>query len=58
MQIVMQGFKSFCGLSNIQSAINGMHFSISKFVGSFSEYYFYHIIGDNNIVCQATTLCR
>jgi hypothetical protein len=53
MQIIMQGFKSFCGLSNIQRAINGMHFSISKFVGSFSEYYFYHIIGDDNIVCQA-----
>jgi hypothetical protein len=52
MQAVMQGFKSFCGLPNIQGAIDGMHFSISKFVGSFSEDYFYHITCDDNIMCQ------
>jgi hypothetical protein len=53
MQAVMQGFKSFCGLPNIQGATDGMHFSISKFVGSFNENYFYHIIGNDNTVCQA-----
>ncbi len=52
MQAIMQGFKSFCGLPNIQVVIDGMHFSISKFVGFFSEDYFYHITCDDNIVCQ------
>jgi hypothetical protein len=40
IQTIMQGFKSFCGLPNIQGAINGKHFSISKLVGPFSEDFF------------------
>jgi hypothetical protein len=52
MQVVLQGLKSCHSLLNIQGAIDGMHFSISKFVGPFGEDYFYHIIGDDNIVCQ------
>ncbi len=53
MQTIMQGFKSFCALPNIQGVVDGMHFSISKFVGSFSEDYFYHIIGGDSIMCQS-----
>ncbi len=53
MQTIMQGFKSFCVLLNIQGIIDGMHYSISKFVGSFNEDYFYHITCDDNIMCQA-----
>lgn len=53
MQAIMQGFKSFCGLPNIQRAIDGMYFSNSKLVGPFSEDCFYHKTGNYNIVCQA-----
>jgi len=52
MQTIMQGFKSFRALLNIQGIVDGMHYSTSKFVGSFSEDYFNHITGDDNIVCQ------
>jgi hypothetical protein len=52
IQTVMQGFKSFCGLPNIQGAIDGTHFSISKLLGPFSEDYFYHKTSYYSIMCQ------
>lgn len=53
MQTIMRGFKNFCALLNIQGIIDGMHYSISKFVGSFCEDYVYHITCNDNFVCQA-----
>jgi hypothetical protein len=38
MEMVMQGFKTLCGLPSIQGAIDGTHFSISKLDGDFCEY--------------------
>jgi len=37
MQEVMNGFKSWCGLSYVQGTIDGMHISISKPFGPFCE---------------------
>jgi len=49
MDTIMQGFKTFCGLPNIQW---GTHFSISKPIGPYCEDYFNHKIGGYNVVCQ------
>ncbi len=37
MDTIMQGFKTFCGLPNIQWAIEGTHFLISKPIGPYCE---------------------
>jgi hypothetical protein len=42
MKVVMQGFKTFCGLPNIYGAIDDTHFSISKPYGPFNENNYYH----------------
>jgi hypothetical protein len=47
----MQGFETFCGLQNIQWAINGTHFSISKPIGPYFEDYLNHKIGGYSVVC-------
>jgi hypothetical protein len=52
MDTIMQGFITFCGLPNIQWAINGTHFSISNPIGPYCEDYFNHKIGGYNVVCQ------
>ncbi len=49
MDTIMQGFKTFCVLPNIQW---GTHFSISKPIGPYCEDYFNHKIGGYNVVCQ------
>lgn len=51
MEMVMQGFKTLCGLPSIQGAITNTHFSISKHDGAFCEDYFYHKIKRYNVVC-------
>lgn len=51
MEMVMQGFKTLCGLPSIQRAITNTHFSISKPDGAFCEDYFYHKIKRYNVDC-------
>jgi hypothetical protein len=52
MQEIMNGFKSWCGLSYVQGTIDGMHISIFKPFGPFCENYFYHKTIGYNIVVQ------
>jgi hypothetical protein len=57
MAIVMDDFKVWCGLLNVQGAIDGMHISIVKHV-LFLENYYYHKSNGYNLVAQAVVDCK
>jgi hypothetical protein len=53
MQTIVVDFKTWCGLSSMQGAIDGTHVSIAKPLGPFAKDYFYHKRCGYNIVAQA-----
>jgi len=57
MAIVMDDFKVWCGLLNVQGAIDGMHISILKHV-LFLEDYYYHKLDGYSLVAQAIVDCK
>jgi hypothetical protein len=52
MQVVMMDFKNWCGMLNIMGAIDVIHVSIAKPYGFFYEDYYYHKVGNYNIVVK------
>jgi len=53
MCLVMYDFKLWCGLLNVQGAIDGTHLFISKPSMHFSKDYYYLKYGGYSIVTQA-----
>ncbi len=48
----MFGFKNFCSLQSVHNPMSGTHFSITKHIDPFSEYYYYHKTWGYSLVCQ------
>jgi len=53
MQNVMASLKAWCGLPNVQGAIDGCHFKIAKPTSTFVADYFYHKTGGCSMIAQA-----
>lgn len=54
MKLVVDEFQAWCGLPNVQGAIDGTHISIVKP----STDYYYHKFGGYNVVAQAIVDCK
>ncbi len=58
MQVGMEDFRHFCGLPNIQGAIDDTHIKISKPLIFYLEDYFYHKTNGYSIVAQTNVDSR
>ncbi len=57
MIIVMSDFNGWCGLLNVQGAINGTHISIIKPFSYLRDYY-HHKASRYNVMAQAIVDCK
>lgn len=57
MTILMNESKAWCGLLNVNGAINGMHISIVK-ASSYPKNYNYHKISGYNVMAQVVVDCK
>ncbi len=57
MKLVVDEFQAWCGLQNVQGAIDGTHISIVN-PSTYPEDYYYHKFGGYNVVAQAIVDCK
>jgi hypothetical protein len=55
---VLNDFKLWCGLPNVQGAVDGTHLFISKPFMPFLEYYYYFKFGGYSIVIKVVVDCK